>query len=171
MDEEWLPLQDFPGYDISNYGQVWNADKDRVLKWSYVQYGIPTVGLMLDDKQYRRSVPVLVAQTWLFDPPRKDFNTVIHLDGDRSNCYHQNLRWRPRWFAVTFHKERIMSRFPNWNSDVAQIELIQTGEVYRNPKHVAETHGVLEEDVYKSIINGSAVFPDWLRFRYIRDRP
>lgn len=169
MLEEWTPIEEFPDYSVSNMGNVFNHVKDYMMKYSYVQYNIPTVGLYLSGRQYRRSVPMLVAHAWLPRPPRKDFTTPIHLDGDRSNCQAVNLMWRPRWFAIDFHKERRQTSFPDWNTKKAKIEILDTGEVFSHPSEIAEKYGVLETHVHDSILNGTAVFPQWYKFRYFRN--
>lgn len=164
MLEEWLQIEDFPDYYISNYGRVKSEISNRNLMWSPIQYGIPTVGLMRDGKQWRRSVPVLVAKTFLPPPLREDFDTPIHLDGDRSNPRADNLMWRPRWFAVNFHKQRTTSPYPNWNRD---IQLVETGEVFDNPSQIAEKYGLLEDAIHKAILNGTEVFPQGYTFRFL----
>lgn len=162
LQEEWLEIEEFPGYYISNYGKVRSDISDRTLKWSPIQYGIPTVGLMKDGRQHRRSVPLLVARTFI-PQPAEHYDTPIHLDGDRSNPRVDNLMWRPRWFAVCFHKERIKDPYPRWNRD---IQIIDTGEVFENPRQIAEKYGVLETDVHKSIMNGTSVFPQGYKFQF-----
>lgn len=171
--EEWVEVPDFPWYSISNYGRVRGGEKDRILKWSPIQYNIPTVGLVKDGKPYRRSVPVLVARAFIpvphvADPSYPAFDTPIHLDGDRSNPRVDNLEWRPRWFAVNYHKERGFKPFPQWNRD---IRLIQTGEVFSSPREAAQKYGELENDIYKSVMHygEKSVFPHG--HRYVFDHP
>ena len=167
MQEEWLELTQFPGYDISNLGGVFSHARDRLLKRSYVQGGRPTVGLYFDGKQYRRSVAHLVAKTWLPKPPRKDYITPIHLDGNFDNCIVNNLMWRPRWFAIEYHFQHKQNRFGNWKG-TEKIEHIQTGRIYDSFREVAETLGVLEQDVHSNIIYDKHVFPDWPTFRFVQ---
>jgi len=163
MQEEWLEIEDFPGYYVSNYGYVRSEHSDRMLTLSPVQYGMPTVGLMRDQLQYRRAVSGLVARAFLDEPEREDFNTPIHLDGDRKNCRVDNLMWRPRWFAVNYHKERITPPFPQWSRD---IRLAQTGEIFDNPSQAAQKYGLLERDIHRSLVNGSPVAPYGFFFDY-----
>jgi hypothetical protein len=118
---------------------------------------------MLDGKQYRRSVSGLVAQAFLDDPVREDFNTPIHLDGDRKNCRADNLEWRPRWFAVNYHKERLNPPFPKWTRD---IRLMDTLEIFDNPSQAAVKYGLLERDIHKAIVQGLTVFPFNYEFQY-----
>lgn len=166
MLEEWLPIDEFPGYYVSNYGRVRSEMSNRNLKWSPVQYGVPTVGLMKEDgghlRQFRRSVPLLVARAFL-PAPVEPADTPIHLDGDRSNPRADNLAWRPRWFAVCYHKERAKDPYPNWTRDIV---LLDTGEVFAHPRDAAMKYGELEIDIYKSVMNRRKIFPHGHTYRF-----
>lgn len=162
--EEWREVEDFPDYYVSTYGDVRSGISDRLLTQSLVQYNMPTVGLMRDGRQYRRSTAILVAQAFLPPPERDDFNTPIHLDGYRVNCRADNLAWRPRWFAINYHNERKRPPFPNWKQ---RFLLVETGEVFDHPSEAATKYGILERDIRKSIRSGVVVFPHWYRFQEI----
>ena len=109
---------------------------------------------------------MIVAKTWLPQPERDTFDTPIQLDGVRRNCRADNLMWRPRWFAIAFHKERRTEIYPNWR---ASFELVETGEVFEHPRECAMKYGVLENDVAVALANGhNHVFPQWFHFRIIR---
>lgn len=163
MQEEWLPVEDFPDYSVSNYGYVQNARTGRMMSLSPVQYGMLTVAMMYDGKQFRRSVAGLVARAFLPAPPREDFNTPIHLDGDRKNCRVDNLELRPRWFAINYHLERKHQPFQNWTRD---IRLDQTGEVFDSLTAAATKYGLLENDIHHSLVNRTAVFPQGFTFTF-----
>jgi len=165
MQEEWVHIPDFPGYMISNHGRVSHPD-GRILVNSPVQYNIPTVGLRLDGdpKVYRRAVPLLVAAGFLPEPDREDFDTPIHLDGDRSNPRADNLAWRPRWFAIQFHKDRRHTDYPNWQ---APIILVETGEKFPTVHEAAQTYGELEKGIHSCLINPrDAVWPHGHHYVY-----
>lgn len=161
MLEEWLPLELFPDYAVSNYGYVKNLRNDKLLTRSPVQYGMLTVALMHDGQQFRRSIATLVAQTFLEEPPRDDFNTPIHLDGDRANCRADNLAWRPRWFAINYHLERRKSPYEGWDAD---FRLNETWEVFDTLSDPAIKYGLLERDIHKSIVEGKPTFPQGFTF-------
>jgi len=126
--------------------------------------GIPTVGLYDGPKQYRRSVPVLVAEAWIENEYDDHFDTPTHLNGDRLDCRVYNLVWRPRWFAIEFHKTIIHNQFPNWT---APVEIIQTNEVFENPWACAMTHGLLQMDIFMAMLNNRPVFPGGFEFRQL----
>ena len=164
--EEWCPIEGFPDYIVSNYGYVKNALTDRMMSRSPVQYGMLTIAMMYDSKQYRRSVATLVAQHFLPKPEREDFNTPIHLDGDRANCRVDNLVWRPRWFAINYHLEFKHPPFPRWNQDII---LEQTGEVFETLREPASKYGLLEREIHKALVNGGRCFPHGYTFLYMND--
>lgn len=166
MQEEWLPIDEFPDYVVSNYGSIRNALTGRFMKLSPVQYGMPTVAMMFDGHQSRRSVAGLVANAFI-PKPREDFNTPIHLDGDRKNCRIDNLMWRPRWFAVNYHTELRKQPFDDWSDD---IRLVQTGEVFEHPMEPAMKYGLLQREIHQSIVNQRVVFPHGYTFVFDRMR-
>src|SRR5262245_25084412 len=89
-------IEEFPRYEITNLGRVFNRDTGREMVLSHNQYGIITVSMMKDVPtrigefvsnghiQRTRSVKSLVAKA--FVPGETDkFNTPILLDGDKTN--------------------------------------------------------------------------------------
>lgn len=164
MDEEWVHIPEFPGYMVSNYGQVRKPD-DRLLTLSPVQYNIPTVGLRVpdDNRTYRRSVPLLVAEAFV-DREHEGFDVPIHLDGDRSNARADNLKWRPRWFAILFHKQCAATKFPNWK---APIVLVETGETFLTIQDACVKYGLLEMSIHTCLWNPDDwVYPYGYHFIY-----
>lgn len=155
LAEEWTSVPDFPEYSISNYGRVRSIRLDRLLAWSPIYYNIPTVGMMRDGVQMRRSVPVLVCRAFI-PQPAPHFDTPIHLDGDRTNCRVDNLAWRPRWFAINYHKQFSSPPFPEWDSDIV---LLETGEVFSTPAEAARKYGEIEREIFRSTVSERAVFP------------
>ena len=171
MLEIWKPIEEFPDYAVSNFGRIQSSYVERELKYSLVQNGIPTVGLLdADHRQKRRSVAILVAEAFVEKPQtsyRVEFDTPINLDGNRQNCRADNLVWRPRWFAVRFHKERVRNEFAPYWGKAHRILCVETDEIFRDPDHVAQVHGVLAEDVvFKALHNEqTSIFPH--RFHYV----
>ena len=164
MNEDWASLETlgFPGYEISNEGRVRNARTEKLLKLSANQYGVVRIGLMKpeESKQITLSLPRLVA-TMFVTGKSAQFNTPINLDGDRENNRADNLMWRPRWFAVRYStqfEENDKAMFRNTIYDV------ETCDEYKDSREAMIKHGLLEEDVLKSIVNGSPCFPTWQRF-------
>jgi len=162
--ENWAKLDSmsFPGYAVSDEGQVMNEQKNQHLKLSPNQYGVVRVGLMKRDegRQVTLSVPRLVA-TMFVQGKSAQFNTPINLNGDRNDNRAENLAWRPRWFAVKFFHQ-----FEEFTTPlmIAKIYDVETSEEFDDTRQVARKYGLLEEDVMKSVVNGSPCFPTWQRF-------
>lgn len=158
--ETWLEIFEFPGYSVSNQGRIRNDFTGRVLILLRNQHGVTHVGLMKGGVQHKRGVARIVANKFLPHNTIDSFDTIIHLDGDRTNNSAKNLAWRPKWFADTYTRQ--------WNDMGTRISLpivdVDTGERYENSTQVAQAHGLLERDIVSSISTGVKVFPTLQRF-------
>lgn len=161
MVERWIPIPNFEGYSVSNYGRIRTDRFDKILSAYANQSGLVQVGLMRNGKQYHRSVPLLVAKEFV-DQPSGPFDTPINLDGDRFNNHVDNLMWRPRWFAVKYNRQ---FREPYENSINAPIEDIESGEISENSLECAKQYGLLEREVVLAILNNTYVWPTYQRFQ------
>lgn len=156
MSFEMRPVVNFPGYFVTENGDVWNDMLDRFLTRSTTRMGTQFVRLVRDRKQHSRVVGQLVVKAWLEEQLPEHFDSVIHLDGNRANCHISNLTLRPRWFAMQYHQELsspppVTLRHP--------IRIRETGEVFATPRDCAMAYGVLESNVFKSVLNGMSIFP------------
>ena len=150
MNEEWIDMPDYPGYAVSNLGRVMNTKLDfKILTLFRNNRGIINVYMSCGKKQVCRSVAILVAKHWLEPHPDRHYDTPTHKDGDRSNCRVENLVWRPRWYAVRYHKEvndptrEIYFRY--------LIRCEETGEIFKNSREVSRAYGALEWDIINNI--------------------
>ena len=151
--ELWAPVEDYPNYIVSNEGAIRSELTGREMHARPNQTGVMNVSLENEFGRTTRSLAVVVASAHCKRQPYPHFNTVIHLDGDRRNCHADNLDWRPRWFAIQFHKQFL--RLPY--VDTQPFVEMHTGEVYRSPLHAAIAHGLLEAQVIGSFANGEPV--------------
>ena len=99
--EVWVPIEGFPGYDVSNQGRVrswnpypWNAPKPatpRMVAQSDNGHGYLQVGLTRDGIHYKRYVHRLVAEHFL---PKPDGDVeVLHGPNGQADNSVSNLRW------------------------------------------------------------------------------
>lgn len=165
MQEIWVPLYEFPQYNISNHGRIINELRQSPVRQSFTHNGNAKVGLSVDGKQYTRSVAVLVAETFL-EGRTEQFDTPIHLDGDPRNCRADNLVYRPRWFAWKYRHQ--FDNISPVHSRGPVIDL-DTKEVYRDVVETATTNGLLFKGVWRSIQMKEDAFPTWQRFDFVRD--
>lgn len=163
MVEKWVPLKDFDDYSVSTYGRIRSDWSGRILITYENQSGLVQVGLMKDGQQKHRSVPLLVAKTFI-PQPSGPFDTPINLDGDRHNNRVDNLMWRPRWFAVKYNQQ---FREPYENRIHFPIEDLKTGEITENSLECAKRYGLLEREIVLAILNNIPVWPTYQQFRVL----
>lgn len=164
MKEEWASLESmgFPGYELSNTGEVRNTRTTKILKKNPNQEGIIRVGLMKREEGRQVTVSVLRLVARMFVQGRSaTFDTPIQLNGVREDLRAENLMWRPRWFAVRYFQQFTDSEEPQYNSKIFDVE---TNEKYNNSREAAIKNGLLEEAITKSVVNGSPCFPTWQIF-------
>lgn len=167
MREKWEDVEGFPDHLVSNYGQVYNMKTQNILAISVNQTGVPHVGLVIEGKQYKRSVAILVASVFI-EKPAEHYDTPMHLDGVRTNCNINNLVWRPRWFVRKYH-EQFKDRV--FHDMVGPFEIVETGETFNKMKEVCVKYGLLWNDVLNSAYSHAPhkkkPFPTQYSFRFI----
>ncbi len=161
--EEWTRIPEFPNYSVSSSGNIRNDRFDRLMTLSVNQRGAVHVALMQGTKQYRRSVALLVANTYLPEPPSPAFDTPIHLDGDPLNNAAENLLWRPFWFAM---KYKLQFRGPRKGFRVP-IEDVSSGEQFPTSWEAATKYGLLDFEILLATQNRTYVWPTYQRFRVL----
>jgi len=159
--ETWANILEFPGYSVSDYGWVRNDDTGRTMAMQKNQSNVVHVGLMRNAIQYKRSVPLLVARSFV-DMPNEDFDTPIQLDGDPYNTHCLNIHWRPWWFAVKY-KRQLTDR---QGHDRPLVEL-GTGETFDNSWHAATKYGLLVDEIRLAMMRNTYVFPTFQRFAFV----
>lgn len=179
IDEMAVAIPGFPGYDVTNHGRVLNLRTRRPMTLSPTMNGDLTVGLTSEGHQYRYSVKVLVAKTFVnpnyleamgvpgraFVSGETDlFNTPVLLDGDKHNLYFENIVWRPRWFAWRYTNQ--FNDMIPWYS-FGPIQEVGTENVYDSYLAAAIDNGILCVDIRESIYNSRLIFPTWQKFSYV----
>lgn len=159
--EEWVAVEEFPGYSVNPLGQVRKDSTGRVLHTRINQYGVPYVGLLQDHwKQCVRSLPKLVATAFI-SQPNPIFDTPINLNGDRTDCRVENLMWRPRWYAIHYANQ-FKERYDN--SIEVPIREMESGEEFEDSLSAACRFGLLEREVVLSILNHTLAWPTYQQF-------
>lgn len=163
---DWEEIEEFPGYSVHCSGVVRNDSTDRLLALQRNQHRVINVGLMKGGVQHKRAVALLVAQAFLGPATPVTFDTPIHLDGDLSNCHVDNLMWRPRWFSLHYHKQFGRVRQP---AVPKMIQEKHTGERFHNSMHAATTFGLLDREIFQSMVNRTYVWPTYQEFRVVQE--
>lgn len=91
--EEWRVVKDFPNYEISTYGNVYNRRNDRMLNPCIDRSHDYAVVNLYDHngKFHRRYVHRLVAEAFIPNPRQK--RTINHIDCNKANNHISNLEW------------------------------------------------------------------------------
>ena len=160
MQEEWVLIQDYPNYIISNYGEIVNESTRRVVRQSVNTQGALKVGLFSGQAQHTKSVKVLVAHGFV-EGYNDIFDTPIQLDNNQMNVRADNLLWRPRWFAWKYKRQFETSYRYTYESLFVDLE---TGETYSTIKEIAMRNGLLMKDVETSLYTRDYIFPTWQLF-------
>lgn len=161
---EVATIPEFPIYEISNTGRVFNRNTGREMVLSPTIQGELTVGLVREGYQYRRSVKVMVAE--IFVPGQTDaFDTPILLDGNKENLNADNLAWRPRWFAWKYSRQFTENQ-PSYFFMGPIFDIVNSIE-YNSILEASVATGTLCEDIHYSLINETHVFPSGERFVFM----
>lgn len=125
------------------------------------QRGIISVGLNRNGVQRKRTVSRLVAIAFLPEPQDSNFNTPIHLDGDRSNNRADNLMWRPRWFAIEYQQQ-----FER-EEDETPVKEVDSGLRFNSVREAAINYGLLDYLIFMSAVNNTRIRLTNQRFRLV----
>jgi hypothetical protein len=91
--EQWLTIDEFPNYQVSNFGRVRNATTNKVLSPALKAEGYMKLMIFKERGGKGSNVYVhrLVASTFIENPQNK--TQIDHIDQYRQNNCVQNLRW------------------------------------------------------------------------------
>lgn len=97
VKEEWKAIPDYPGYFVSNHGNV-RGKQGKILKRMYTVRGgnYPFVNLTRrknDGSMFRKNENIHVLVAKYFIGPRPMGMIVDHKDSNRDNCYFKNLQY------------------------------------------------------------------------------
>jgi hypothetical protein len=158
----WRQIDGYENYSVSNDGVVRNDKYNRNVRVNYTHDGTPVVSLTKNGRTSHHSLAKLVAQA--FDPPINSyFNTPTLLDGDKENVRIENVVWRPRWFAIKYHKQIRAPRDPS--KQVSVIEL-GTHMLFVDAYDAATKYGLLVDDIITSAHTTSPVWPTFQVFEF-----
>jgi hypothetical protein len=159
-----VEIEGFPDYVVGNDGRVLSVRSGRTIRPSITQRGVAKITLSHRGVAYTKSLARIVAKAHLYNDFNPEiFDTPIHLDNDPKNNHVDNLAWRPKWFAVKYHRQY-------WNLEfrtaTVRVEDTTTGEVYGSIMEPCQMFGLLFIDVLNSCTRGTYVFPTWKVFNF-----
>lgn len=136
----WMVLPDHQGHEINNLGQIRHISKGNILDTSVNQTGVAYASLRNTKlgKYETRAVGSLVASAFCTGRDAAH-DTVLHLNGDTTDCSADNLMWTSRWHAISYHKEirdvRYQKRY--------RVQSTDGGPIYKSLLEVAMLTGCL----------------------------
>lgn len=153
MDEKWEVCEDFQEFSVSTLGRVRDLEKDKFVPSRLNRQGLLMVTLRDDWTQKTRMVALLVAKAFIPPHPIEYFTSVIHLNGDRSDCRAMNLMWRSRPYALQYHA--MFNDEPFRES----VYIPQKDEFYYSLREACVKYGLIERVAHQQMCNGERIFP------------
>jgi hypothetical protein len=89
--EEFRIIPGFPGYQVSDFGRMWNNKTGKYLNGSIENDGYVRVKFTINGKKVNKRIHNLVAITFLENPKNKPM--VDHINGNRADNRLENLRF------------------------------------------------------------------------------
>lgn len=174
--EHWEPIKDFPGYEISDWGQVRSYRRinhqGEILKATVSSRGYASIILYKDGKGYARLVHRLVAEAFIPNPDQKE--TVNHIDCDKLNNHVSNLEWMTKSENVIHAyenglNENVRRRLSEGCAKVhPPVRVIETGRIYQSQRELSRELGLCEQSVSRCLKGGSKSTGGY-HFEYVGD--
>jgi hypothetical protein len=158
--EKWTPvkievegIENPPKYEVSSFGRLrslQNSEKGTLIKGSVIQ-GYKSLNVRLPkSKSFNRYIHKLVAESYV-EKPDEEHRFVIHLDFDKLNNHHENLKWATKDQMVEHNRENpavknkpIPRRTKNYKLTESKVKLIK--KMLRNEnnrlKMIAKQFGI-----------------------------
>ena len=137
--EVFRMINEFPRYDVSNFGLVRNRKTGRLMKAGDNGKGYLIVWLYKDKKRYTRTIHRLVCETFIDNP--NNYKCCDHLDRCKTNNHVSNLRW------VTYSTNN-KNRKSFGNTDIVGVSWVEGKKTYDcqvtdfNRKRIRKTFSV-----------------------------
>jgi len=167
LEEVWKPIPEFPRYQISNLGRVYNQERDIIMQTSHTNFGHVKITLRSEHYgiRYTRSVAQLVAEAFV-EPPNIHCDQIVILDGNFDNLAFYNIMWRPRWFAWKYTRQLKMIQPMHYKN--LPIVNVVTHDSYESVIDAGMTEGLLFNDIWRSTYAHSVVYPTGVGFEVIK---
>lgn len=100
---EWRKIEDYPNYEISDQGEVWNLRRGILQQTFYTSGGTEMVRLSCNGKSKAFAIDYLVASS--FCKGKQPGYSVRHIDGNKYNYHPSNLEWYKKVRKPTFSEK------------------------------------------------------------------
>ena len=148
MIEEWKRIENFKGYEVSNWGRIKSFKKSTegtILRTVVDKYGYEVIRIYRNDnKRVTLKVHRIVAMYFVDNPHCKP--EVNHIDGNKQNNHYANLEWCYRNENIQhaynnrlFETQREKITEYNLKQKSKQVILLNTGEIFLNARIAIES--------------------------------
>ena len=103
MVEEWKPIKNYPGYEVSNFGLVRNSN-GKILTPEKTKKGYLRVDLSNKEGRKHHKVHRLVAISFI--PNENNYPQINHKDECKTNNRVDNLEWCTNWYNAHYDSRR-----------------------------------------------------------------
>lgn len=111
--EVWKDIKGYPGYQISNYGRVWSAKRNRYMKPVANNSGYLQIKLIaVNGKRKGELVHRLVALHFIDNPDNKP--EVNHINHIRDDNRAENLEWVTKSENNTLGRKQHYTHSKEW---------------------------------------------------------
>ena len=146
--EEWLPITDYPGYEISNLGRVKSYSKStaQMLRQGVTPKGYTMVSL--GNMSGRKSFKVHRLTGVMFIPNHNGYKELNHIDSDKTNNAASNLEWCSRSYNMRHMlKEQGPGHRLGMSNPKAVILMHKDYGTFYTIREAAELHGCTESNM------------------------
>jgi hypothetical protein len=114
LDEEWKKIENFPDYQISNFGRVKSLKfgKEKIRKFYKDKDNYLIIRLYNNGKSKYKKSHQLVYETF-YNDKLKSNECVHHKDENKENNYYENLEKITKYNHNSFHKKNITNETRN----------------------------------------------------------
>lgn len=141
VEEQWSVVESIPTYAVSTHGRVKHIRLNRELTPHKDSYGYFCVNLSHNGILYRKRIHRLVAEAFFTDDAFG--KEIYHNDGDKSNNFYENLRYRNSGGAPGRLRKDVVPVV------LTVFEIVETGERFHSIRECAKATGMDISTIYK----------------------
>ena len=149
--EEWLNIDGYPDYQVSNTGKVKSIKygKERILKQGTNKYGYHLVQLYRDGKYKNMKVHRLVAEAFISNPD--NLPQINHKDENPLNNNVENLEFCDAKYNInygTHNKRMAKTKTGIYNTKISKaVKCLETSVVYPSLAEIQRKIGFSKQNI------------------------